>query len=79
MRLPAPQDLEKLTEREWEVAKLVGDGFDNTVIGKELGIQRGVVANTLGRIYMKLNMNTWSGYNIRVVLSNVVNAVKAND
>lgn len=79
MRLPAPQDLEKLTEREWDVAKLVADGCDNTSIGKTLGIQRGVVANLLGRIYMKLDLNTWSGYNIRVVLANVVNAVKAND
>lgn len=79
MRIPAPADLEKLTNREWEVAKHVADGYDNTTIAKELGIKRGVVANMLGRIYMKLNMNTWSGYNIRVVLANVVNAVKAND
>lgn len=76
MQIPTPALLGKLTIREREVANLVADGYDNTHISKTLGIKRAVVGNMLGRVYSKLDMNTWSGFNIRVVLANVINAVK---
>lgn len=76
MRIPTPELLGKLTDREHQVARLVAEGYDNEYISKTLGIQRGVVANTLSRVYIKLDMNTWSGFNIRVVLANVINAIK---
>jgi DNA-binding CsgD family transcriptional regulator len=68
----------RLTPREREVANLIADGLSNRAIAKHMDIKRGVVANMLGRIYVKMDYQVYDGSNVRVLLANAVNLVRQN-
>lgn len=47
-----------LSEREHEVARLLGEGLTNAQIGRRLGIQRSTVTTHLARIYQRLDIHS---------------------
>lgn len=57
LRLRA-QGIERLTEREKEIVRLVGRGLQNQEIAARLGVRRSTVAAHLRRIFPKLGATT---------------------
>ena len=58
---PEPEDVEedwaRLTEREKQIAKLVGQGLKQQGVAERLGISVHTVKNHMRRIFMKLNVS----------------------
>jgi DNA-binding NarL/FixJ family response regulator len=48
---------ERLTPREREVLRLVAEGLDNRMIGRQLGITRSTVKHHLEAVYAKLGVH----------------------
>lgn len=68
--------LDKLTERQRQIAIMVRDGYSNDEIGRTLNITSGHVANCLVDIYRSLGINGKErSYSPRVKLAVIV----AND
>lgn len=61
---PAP---EGITDREWEVARLVAQGLSNTEIGQSLFMSVATVKTHLGRLYQKLQVTNRVQLAIRVL------------
>jgi DNA-binding NarL/FixJ family response regulator len=55
---PHPPELAGLTEREQEVLRLVGQGWDNARIAQALCLAEGTVKNHASSIYTKLNVTS---------------------
>jgi DNA-binding NarL/FixJ family response regulator len=69
-RTPAgPSALEELSEREHEVAALVGDGATNREIARRLFITEGTVKNHISSILRKLRLRDRTQLAIRVARS----------
>ena len=50
------QNVEEITEAEWEIIKLVGRGLSNKEISAELSLSEGTVRNYLSTILNKLDL-----------------------
>ena len=50
------QDLDSLTEREFEVLALIAAGYSNRSIGYRLGITKGTVENNVSYLYSELGV-----------------------
>lgn len=55
-QMPAPADLDCLTEREMQIAKLIARGKSNLEIAHSLFITEGTVKNSISRILKKLGL-----------------------
>jgi ATP/maltotriose-dependent transcriptional regulator MalT len=51
-----PKELDELSEREWEVFRLVARGLSNAEIGQELFISETTVKTHVTHILQKLNL-----------------------
>ena len=50
------QNVEEITDAEWEIIKLVGRGMSNKEISTELSLSEGTVRNYLSTILSKLDL-----------------------
>jgi DNA-binding CsgD family transcriptional regulator len=51
-------DPPRLTPRQWELLRLVADGYTNSQIGTRLGVSEGTVRKHLENIYSRLQVST---------------------
>jgi DNA-binding NarL/FixJ family response regulator len=58
---PEPSAAVRLTEREWEVARLVADGMTNAEIGAELFVSPGTAKTHVANIQQKLGVHNRVG------------------
>jgi DNA-binding NarL/FixJ family response regulator len=56
----SPAEMQKLTDREYEILRLLADGLQFKAITSELGISIGTVKTHILRIYKKLHVNSRS-------------------